>query len=91
MSDTAVQLKTLRDFYDIIGEAPIRASGKWSVPELSSAWISPAGKADRDPRGNASGSDTGSRWCALLTTGAVELRETDRIIVLRLRTGTGQS
>lgn len=69
--------------YVLVGEAEEKPAGKWRKVELSSCWAPKEIKADRDPRGNAHGRDEGARWCVSLDTGLVEVREGDRIVLLR--------
>lgn len=69
--------------YVVVGEAEPKPGGKWPKVELSSCWAPKDLAADRDPRGNAHGSNDGARWCVSLTTGLVEVREGDRIVLIR--------
>jgi hypothetical protein len=79
--------------YEVVGECPVRSGGKWATVDPGSCWVprdiyeAHPDKFDLDPRGNPSGVDGGDRWCLSTIGGGVQLREGDRVVVLRPSAG----
>jgi hypothetical protein len=73
------------EHFDVVAECPHRQQGKWMVPVVTTHWIPKQylHHAHLDPAGNVSGSNDGDRYCLETDIGPVELREGDRVVVLR--------
>lgn len=78
--------RDIEKYYKIIGEVPYKKCGKWEVPHISQFWTKQDNIADIDPNGNVAGDNNCNRFVIALTNGLVELRNGDRVIVLRPKT-----